>query len=75
MGVFSVLLNEAMQHHQSLIMKAQNQPGNILARQAGAYFPQSILEDANERHPNRPAELHPHEIEANSTPVLPREPA
>ena len=51
-------------------MKAQDEPGYPLAWKRRAHFPKTIFEASHKWHPNRPAELHPHEVEPDSSPVV-----
>ena len=54
-------------------MKAQDEPGYPLARKRRAHFPKTILETSHQWSPDRPAELHPHEVEPDSAAVVPVE--
>src|SRR5277367_5415503 len=57
-------------HDEHLIVKAQDEPGYPPARKRRAHFPKTIFEASHQWPPNRPAELHLHEVEPDSAPVV-----
>ena len=59
-----------MQHDEHLVVKAQDKPGDPLARKRRAHFPKTIFEASHQWPLNRPAELHSHEVEPDSAPVV-----
>jgi len=50
-------------------MKAEDEPGDSLARKRRTHFPKTIFETSHQWPPNRSAELHPHEVKPNRVPV------
>jgi hypothetical protein len=66
---FLRFLNKPVQYDEHLIVKAKDEPGYPLARKRRAHFPKTILEATHQWPPNRPAELHSHEVEPDSVAV------
>ena len=51
-------------------MKTRDEPGYPLACQRRAHLQKAILQASYKRHPNWPAELHPHEVEPDHAAVF-----
>src|ERR1017187_6908875 len=68
-GVFCVFLMNPCSTTSIWRVKAQDEPGYPLARKRRTHFPKTIFNASHQRSPNRPAELHPHEVEPDSVPV------
>ena len=68
-GRFLRFLDEPVQYDEHLVVKATDEPGYPLARKRRAHFPKTIFEASHQWPPNRPAELHSHEVEPDSAPV------
>ena len=59
-----------MPRDQFAVVRAKDHSRDAVAWQAAADFPETIAQRATERHANRPAPLHAHEISANLVPVF-----
>jgi hypothetical protein len=60
-----------MEHNHSTCTRCENHSRNSVG-QPGANFPQVFVDLANQRHPERPAELNRFEVFADDSPFLAR---